>query len=198
MASPSALPSTCASALTRSHAPPQPAFVLKSSLDEATTIHVSSESSSVRRRTPSLIVWRPIAHADRGARRPQPTFAKGTKLFINVAQHALLPEPPRAPPSATVEDLWIPAVVGEMAVTIDRGASEPLPFLCPRTTADQQRPTAGKTSLVVDVVFHTSVTEKAKREPNYKLFLIQVVLEKVEDKFDVELSRGASAFDAPP
>lgn len=43
---------------------------------------------------------------------------------------------------------------------------------------------------MVDVIFHTSVVERAKRESQYKLFLIQVVLEKVEDKFELELSRG--------
>lgn len=77
-------------------------------------------------RAPALCSLYPPAPLADAVRRPcfQPTFPKGTKLFVNVAHHALVPEPPAAPAGAAptlLEDLWIPAVVGEMAVTVDKG-----------------------------------------------------------------------------
>lgn len=46
-----------------------------------------------------------------------------TKTFINVASHRLIPEPPHADPNlANLDDFWIPAVVGDVGVTVDKGS----------------------------------------------------------------------------
>jgi hypothetical protein len=46
-----------------------------------------------------------------------------TKTFINVASHRLIPKPPHADTNlANLDDFWIPAVVGDVGVTVDKGS----------------------------------------------------------------------------
>ncbi len=51
-------------------------------------------------------------------------------------------------------------------------------------------PPAGNLSLVVDTILPIVTLQKAKRDKNFKQWLIQVALEKVEERYGVELSRS--------
>lgn len=49
---------------------------------------------------------------------------------------------------------------------------------------------AGKPSLVIDATLAPSPIQQCKRDKSYKQWLIQVILEKVEERMGVELSRS--------
>ncbi|KAJ9104622.1 hypothetical protein QFC21_002120 [Naganishia friedmannii] len=55
-----------------------------------------------------------------------------------------------------------------------------------RETADK----AGKPSLVIDATLAPTPIQQSKRDKSYKQWLIQVILEKVEERIGVELSRN--------
>ncbi len=48
----------------------------------------------------------------------------------------------------------------------------------------------GTQALVTDGILPTSYLIKCKRDKSFKQWLIQVVLEKVEERYGIELSRG--------
>jgi hypothetical protein len=49
---------------------------------------------------------------------------------------------------------------------------------------------AGKPSLVIDATLAPTPIQQSKRDKSYKQWLIQVILEKVEERMGVELSRS--------
>lgn len=56
---------------------------------------------------------------------------------------------------------------------------------------------AGKPSLVIDATLAPSPIQQSKRDKSYKQWLIQVVLEKVEERMGVELSRSECSHGKP-
>lgn len=79
-------------------------------------------------------------------------------------------------------------VISDVRETADKGMSErALEIFRQMLTS---RSTAGKPSLVIDATLAPSLIQQCKRDKSYKQWLIQVILEKVEERMGVELSRS--------
>ncbi|KAL7411720.1 pre-RNA processing PIH1/Nop17-domain-containing protein [Mrakia frigida] len=125
---------------------PLASFLLKSYLDKEANIFIPTQGSST-------------------------TFPPKLKVFINVTHHHLVPAPPPPSSKGVSLDVWVPGVVGDVSVTVDK---------------------VGNPSLLIDVVLSTEVHTKLKKDPEFKLYIIQVALEKVEEKLSIDLSRNYS------
>ncbi|KAJ9098952.1 hypothetical protein QFC19_006176 [Naganishia cerealis] len=86
-----------------------------------------------------------------------------TKVFVNVTYAAEVPEQQDAEKLRGI----VNCVVSDV-----------------RETADK----AGKASLVIDATLASSPIQQSKRDKSYKQWLIQVILEKVEERMGVELN----------
>ncbi|KAL6631951.1 PIH1-domain-containing protein [Neocallimastix sp. 'constans'] len=106
-------------------------------------------------------------------------FTEGLKIFINICHSGKVP----APPLATDEEI-------RKAIEADDNATYkvPLSLSVPRTDLDK----AGKTCIVFDACVNTNAIIKATKDGDYKLFLIELALEWVEEQYKLELSREFS------
>jgi len=97
----------------------------------------------------------------------------GPKLFVNFGWDSNVPQPPRANEDeikAAMEargDWFVPVLISDL-----------------RQTADK----AGKPAAVVDAVFHSSLKERCGADPEFKMFLIQLAFQHIEQQFNCLLS----------
>ncbi len=126
-------------------------------------------------------------------------YPEGSKLFINVAYAAEVPE-------QQDEKSLVPCIVSDARDCEDKCAfnilnSGPLPHAMLLAAHESPRYLyyhsecyiAGKKSLVIDAILPPGSCNKAKTDKHHKQWLIQVVLERVEEKMICELSRGESS-----
>ncbi|KAF6750891.1 pre-RNA processing PIH1/Nop17-domain-containing protein [Ephemerocybe angulata] len=129
---------------------------------------------------------KPIGTSPGGLLEPAPQpipVAKGMKVFVNICYDKNVPPPPDASEEVIqramkgtdetddkdAEDEWyVPVVVSE-----------------PRTDKDK----AGKMSLVVDCVYHSEVRKRTLRDPEFKVFLVELGLQRIEAQTGLTLSR---------
>ncbi|KAJ3147116.1 PIH1 domain-containing protein 1 [Geranomyces michiganensis] len=103
----------------------------------------------------------------------------GLKVFINVCQSPHVP----SPPLATDEEI-------RAALNAEDNAAYKVPLSLSSPKADRDK--SGKMCLVFDACVHTGPLEKAMADFDYKLFLIILSLEWVEEKHKLKLSRDFS------
>jgi type VI protein secretion system component VasK len=107
-----------------------------------------------------------------------------TKVFINATYADEVPEQQDAEKLRGI----VNCVVSDVRETADKG--EPYAhdgWNRQRWTLERA---AGKPSLVIDATLAPSPIQQSKRDKSYKQWLIQVILEKVEERMGVELSRS--------
>jgi len=106
-------------------------------------------------------------------------YSEGLKVFINICHNGKVPPPP----IATDEEI-------RKAIEAEDNSSYkvPLSLSVPRTDLDK----AGKTCIVFDACVNTNTIVKATKDYDYKLFLIELAIEWVEEKYKLELSRELS------
>jgi len=109
---------------------------------------------------------------------------KGVKVFLNIAWDENVPSPPPVD-EATVrrammgEDLDDAVGIGEGAYYVPVVVSEPR----------EDRDKAGKPSVVFDAVFNNTLKSRCTKDPDFKLYIIELALEHVEEKAHIALSR---------
>ncbi|KAJ3170169.1 PIH1 domain-containing protein 1 [Geranomyces variabilis] len=103
----------------------------------------------------------------------------GLKVFINVCHSPHVP----APPLATDDEI-------RAALNAEDHAAYKVPLSLSSPKADRDK--SGKTCLVFDACVHTGPLEKAMADFDFKLFLIILSLEWVEEKHKLKLSREFS------
>ncbi|KAG8908219.1 hypothetical protein FRB99_008284 [Tulasnella sp. 403] len=106
---------------------------------------------------------------------------KGYKIFLNVCWDAHVPPPPerteaeirKAMMGADIEDgvYFVPVVVSDGRPVTDK---------------------AGKASLVFDCVFNNGLRSRSSKDVDFRTFLTEIALERVEDKSGLTLSREIS------
>ncbi|KAI0688502.1 pre-RNA processing PIH1/Nop17-domain-containing protein [Cytidiella melzeri] len=111
--------------------------------------------------------------------------ARGQKVFINIAWDANVPPPPDAS-----NDEIQKAMNGGQDFDDDVLASGgawfvPVIVSEPRTDVDK----AGKPSIVFDCVYNSSLKSRCLREPNFRAFLTELGLQRIEAQHSVALSR---------
>lgn len=106
-------------------------------------------------------------------------YPAGLKVFINVCHNGKVPPPPLA----TNEEIR-KAIEAEDNSTY----KVPLSLSSPRTDLDK----SGKTCIVFDACVNTDPIIKSNNDFDYKLFLIELSIEWVEEKYKLELSREFS------
>ncbi|KAG7087489.1 hypothetical protein E1B28_013451 [Marasmius oreades] len=105
----------------------------------------------------------------------------GFKLFINIAWDQNVPPPPKASEEAikraisgdsqsmsTDDDYFVPVVVSDGRIDTDR---------------------AGRPSLVFDCVFHKSVKTRTLVDHDFKVFIVELALQRIEAQTGLVLSR---------
>ncbi|KAK0497700.1 pre-RNA processing PIH1/Nop17-domain-containing protein [Armillaria luteobubalina] len=99
----------------------------------------------------------------------------GTKVFINIAWDPNVPAPPPAS-----DDVIQRAMQGD-----DDGWYVPVVVSEPRADTDK----AGKPSMVIDCIYNKSLKSRVLRDPEWKTFLIELALQRIEVQSGLVLSR---------
>ncbi|KAF5314402.1 hypothetical protein D9619_011814 [Psilocybe cf. subviscida] len=108
--------------------------------------------------------------------------SKGQKVFINIAWDPKVPPPPEGS-----EDAIQKAMQGE-----DMDESNPsgwyVPVIVSQAREDFDK--AGKPSLVFDCVYNSTVKTRTLHDPEFKTFLIELALQRIEAQTGFPLSRN--------
>jgi hypothetical protein len=107
-----------------------------------------------------------------------------TKVFINTTYANEVPEQHDAEKLRGI----VNCVISDVRETADKGVPGRDPAVASLMLTSGS--TAGKPSLVIDATLAPSLIQQCKRDKSYKQWLIQVILEKVEERMGVELSRS--------
>ncbi|KAF9047012.1 pre-RNA processing PIH1/Nop17-domain-containing protein [Rhodocollybia butyracea] len=115
---------------------------------------------------------------------PQSTsipIPKGYKIFVNVCFDTGVPPPPEG------SEIAIQRAMNGDEIDENNPDSWLLPVIVSEGRLDTDK--AGKPSLVFDCVFHTSVKSRTLRDPEFKLFIIELSLQRIEAQTQLVLSR---------
>ncbi|TFK24898.1 hypothetical protein FA15DRAFT_388240 [Coprinopsis marcescibilis] len=158
---------------------PTPGFCIKSTtlepgiLPPTTTPHAAPSSNSP---SPGGLL-EPTAQAA----TPVPV---GMKVFVNIAWDKNVPPPPEGS-----EEVIQKAMKGDEDVTQrDNKSGWYVPVIVSDPRLDKDK--AGKPSLVVDCVYNTSVKSRTLRDPEFKIFLVELALQRVEAQTGLTFSRS--------
>ncbi|KAG0341307.1 PIH1 domain-containing protein 1 [Podila horticola] len=104
-------------------------------------------------------------------------FPKDTQVFINICSSNQLPKPS----VATEAEI-------QKAINAEEGATYQVPFQLspPREYKD----TGARSYLVVDACVHTDAYKRTEKDFDYKLYIMELAMEWVEEKCHIELSRN--------
>ncbi|KAF9649681.1 hypothetical protein BDM02DRAFT_3094293, partial [Thelephora ganbajun] len=97
----------------------------------------------------------------------------GSKFFVNFGWDSNVPQPPTATENGIKDamgargDWFVPVLISDLRQTTDK---------------------AGKPSTVVDAVFHSSLEERCGFDSEFKMFLIQLAFQHIEQQFNCVLS----------
>ncbi|KAF9566861.1 hypothetical protein EC968_003561 [Mortierella alpina] len=105
------------------------------------------------------------------------SFGKDTVVFINVCFSDLMPKP-----SNTTE-----AEI-QKAINAEEGTTYQVPFQL--SPPREYRDSVARSYLVVDACIHTESYKRAEKDFDYKLYIMELAMEWVEEKCRVELSRN--------
>lgn len=148
---------------------PKPGFVIK--------------TTSTLNGTYTTPLGTPSISSPTSSSTPQPlpeTIAvhKGFKIFLNICWEPQVPPPPERN-----EDEIRKAMTG---ADLDEGL-----YFIPVVVSDGRTATdkAGKPSLVFDCVFNSKLKSRATKDFEFRTFLTEIALERVEDKSGLTLSR---------
>ncbi|TFK69813.1 hypothetical protein BDN72DRAFT_888209 [Pluteus cervinus] len=105
----------------------------------------------------------------------------GFKVFVNIAWDPNVPSPPEAD-EQTIQN----AMQGE-----DPDSPNPEAWYVPVIVSEgrPEKDKAGKPSLVFDCVFHKSVRTRTLHDPKFKLFIVELALQRIEAQNPLVLSR---------
>lgn len=101
----------------------------------------------------------------------------GSKVFINICYAAQVPEPDPAASEADIQN----ALQGHATATYQ----VPMSLGAPRRDHDR----AGNVCMVVDACVHTKPFVRAEGDLDYRLYIIELAIELIEEREKVELSR---------
>ena len=111
--------------------------------------------------------------------KPQPLLK--TKLFINLCQSPFIPAPP------LMSDDELQAAIGSGDNSSYR---VPLSLSAMREDVDK----SGNVCKVVDACVNTDPFDKSIADEDFKMFLMELCLQWIEQKHEMELSRGMSLY----
>ncbi|KLO07037.1 hypothetical protein SCHPADRAFT_837224 [Schizopora paradoxa] len=153
---------------------PTPGFVIKSVVTEPGFYAFSPEPSSSKPTSPNVL--EPKAQPRRVA------IPKGQKVFLNIAWDLVVPPPPPAD-EATIRRAMAGA---DLDVGFESGAYfVPVVVSEPREDKDK----AGNPSLVFDCIFNITLKSRCTKDPEFKMYILELALEHVEAKANMQLSR---------
>ncbi|KIK37957.1 hypothetical protein CY34DRAFT_108871 [Suillus luteus UH-Slu-Lm8-n1] len=109
------------------------------------------------------------------------TIPKGLKVFVNIAWDTNVPPPPPAS-----EDAIQKAMLGR-----DYDESNSDGWFIPVIVSDlrDDKDKAGKAALVIDCVFNPSIKSRTLKEADFKAFIIELALQRIESQTSLSLSR---------
>ncbi|KAG0234134.1 hypothetical protein BGW42_006874 [Actinomortierella wolfii] len=112
----------------------------------------------------------------------QAVLPQGTAFFINVCYSDKMPPPTKASEKEI-----------QKAINAEEGATYQVPFSI--SEPRQYRDTLARTYVVVDACIHPEPFRRAMSDLDYKLYIMELSMEWVEEKCHVDLSRE---FNLPP
>ncbi|KAF8885666.1 pre-RNA processing PIH1/Nop17-domain-containing protein [Infundibulicybe gibba] len=130
---------------------------------------------------PAVYAPKPSQH---GTLEPQnsPIHApKGLKVFVNIAWDSHVPQPPEGN-----EETIRRAMLGQDVDDVDPDA-----WYVPVVVSDGRQDTdkVGRPALVFDCIYHTSIKTRALTDPDFKIFIIELALQRLEVQTSLTLSR---------
>ncbi|PPR02838.1 hypothetical protein CVT24_002235 [Panaeolus cyanescens] len=102
---------------------------------------------------------------------------QGMKVFVNIAWDSNVPSPPEAS-----EDAIQRAMKGQDPEWDQASGSPPTGWYVPVVIA-------GKPSLVFDCVYNVTIKSRTLRDPEFKVFLVELALQRIESQSGLLLSR---------
>ncbi|KAI3622463.1 hypothetical protein WG66_015005 [Moniliophthora roreri] len=113
------------------------------------------------------------------------TVPAGFKIFVNVAWNANVPPPPECSEEAIKRAM-------EGQTSDENGTDGSGEYFVPVVVSEGRQDTdkAGKPSLVFDCVFHKSVKTRTLIDHEYKVFIIELSLQRIEAQTGLLLSRN--------
>ncbi|KAG0210466.1 PIH1 domain-containing protein 1 [Mortierella sp. GBA30] len=105
------------------------------------------------------------------------SFPKDTVVFINICSSDLMPKPTKASEAEI-----------QRAINAEEGVTYQVPFQLspPREYRNQ----VAKSYLVLDACVHSEAYKRTEKDFDYKLYIMELAMEWVEEKCCVELSRN--------
>ncbi|PPQ90274.1 hypothetical protein CVT25_013099 [Psilocybe cyanescens] len=131
--------------------------------------------------TPSTVKSKSSANFLEPAPQPIPV-PKGQKVFVNLAWDPNVPPPPEGS-----EDVIKRAMQGE-----DVDEANPSGWYVPIivSNARQDKDKSGNLALVFDCIFNSTVKSRTLRDPEFKIFLVELSLQRIEAQTGLALSRN--------
>ncbi|KAF9040151.1 pre-RNA processing PIH1/Nop17-domain-containing protein [Panaeolus papilionaceus] len=121
---------------------------------------------------------------------PQPTpIPQGMKVFVNIAWDPKVPPPPEGSEEAIQRAMkgedgeWDQTTTGQL-----KGWYVPVIVSNGKIDADK----TGKPSLVFDCVYNSTIKSRTLRDPEFKIFLVELALQRIEAQSGLGLSRSIS------
>jgi len=162
---------------------PTPGFVIKSVVTEPGFYAFSPESSPPQ--PASSIVLEPKAQPRRVV------FPKGQKIFLNIAWDLVVPPPPPAD-EATIRRAMAGADLDDDA---EGSGTYYVPVVVSEPREDKDK--SGKPSLVFDCIFNFTLKSRCTKDPEFKMYILELALEHVEAKANMQLSRQIGTPNIP-
>ncbi|KAJ2934740.1 hypothetical protein H1R20_g2347, partial [Candolleomyces eurysporus] len=108
------------------------------------------------------------------------------KVFVNICYDKGVPPPPEGS-----EDAIQKAMKGESTSPLE-GEDEEEEWYVPVVVSEPRldKDKAGKQSLVVDCVYNSEVRSRTLRDPDFKIFLVELGLQRIEGQTGLTLSRN--------
>ncbi|KAI0341242.1 hypothetical protein BDW22DRAFT_1346504 [Trametopsis cervina] len=115
------------------------------------------------------------------------TIARGQKVFVNVAWDANVPPPPDASNEVIRKAMAGEQHDGEGVIGEGREGAWFVPVIVSEPRRDVDK--AGKPSAVFDCLYNSSLKSRTLREPEFRAFLVELGLQRIEAQYGLVLSR---------
>ncbi|KAF8964816.1 pre-RNA processing PIH1/Nop17-domain-containing protein [Flammula alnicola] len=121
-----------------------------------------------------------LSPSSQPAAKPLPV-PEGLKVFVNIAWD------PNAPPSPKGSEEAIQHAIQGEDVEDDTSYGLYIPAIVSNAREDKDK--SGNPSLVFDCIYNSTVKSRVQRDPEFKLFLIELSLQRIEAQTGLVLSR---------
>ncbi|KAF9477467.1 hypothetical protein BDN70DRAFT_881171 [Pholiota conissans] len=171
---------------TRIQLAPKAGFCIKTTTLEPAVLPPDISRSQTQQQNAKTTLLEPAP-----APRPIP---QGRKVFVNIAWDANVPPPPEGSEEAVQRAMQgVDPSLGEDGIRESGAEGEEwyVPVIVSPAREDVDK--AGKPSLLFDCVYNSTLKSRTLRQPEFKVFLVELGLQRIEAQTGLSLSRTVGA-----